>query len=109
MSQWANFYAYHITQKVQEALNSWHLREAERMAEEGDHAHDKVKQHHQDDHGMFLPYELLRREVFRQWAVDKGLLRGILRHVVDDLHGGRTLADFGAGGGILSSKSESNK
>ena len=33
---------------------------------------------------MFLPYELYRREVFRQWAVDKGLLRGLLKHVLDD-------------------------
>ncbi len=48
---------------------------------------------------MFLPYELWRREVFKQWAVDKGLLRGILKHVNDDLYADRTLADFGAGGG----------
>ena len=34
-------------------------------------AGQKVKSHHQNDFGMFTPYELWRREVFRQWAVDK--------------------------------------
>ncbi len=34
----------------------------------------KVTSHHQDDFGMFTPYELWRREVFRQWAVDKTLI-----------------------------------
>jgi len=78
-------------------LSKWDLVREEIQIEA--QAHDKVKSHHQDSHGMFLPYELWRREVFKQWAVDKGLLRGILRHVVDDLYAGRTLADFGAGGG----------
>lgn len=50
---------------------------------------------------MFLPYELWRREVFKQWAVDKGLLRAILKHVITpaNFYSGKTMADFGAGGG----------
>ncbi|CAD7929525.1 unnamed protein product [Amoebophrya sp. A120] len=97
VSQWANFYAYRMTNEVQTVLTKWDEVKQEIAIEA--QAHDKVKSHHQNEHGMFLPYELWRREVFKQWAVDKGLLRGILRHVVDDLYAVRSLADFGAGGG----------
>merc|ERR1712087_67285 len=41
----------------------------------------ETRLHHQDEQGMFVPYEYLRRKVFKQWALDKGLLRGLLRHV----------------------------
>eukprot|EP00392_Amoebophrya_sp_AT5.2_P004498 g4506.t1 len=97
VSQWANFYAYRMTNEVQGLLTRWDMVKEEIAIES--QAHDKVKSHHQNEHGMFLPYELWRREVFKQWAVDKGLLRGIFRHVVDDLYARRSLADFGAGGG----------
>ncbi|CAD7973382.1 unnamed protein product [Amoebophrya sp. A25] len=97
VSQWASFYAYKLTEEVQKILMKWDLVKEEIQIEA--QAHDKVKSHHQNEHGMFLPYELWRREVFKQWAVDKGLLRGILKHVVDDLYAGRAIADFGAGGG----------
>jgi len=58
--------------------------------------------HHQDEHGSFVTYEFLRRKVFGQWAIDKGLLRGLLRHVWRPPHGASapvSVADFGAGGG----------
>lgn len=61
--------------------------------------------HHQDEHGSFVTYEFMRRKVFGQWAIDKGLIRGLLRHVWQP--GNRasdpvTVADFGAGGGHYS-------
>jgi 2-polyprenyl-3-methyl-5-hydroxy-6-metoxy-1,4-benzoquinol methylase len=55
-----------------------------------------------EEYGMFEKTEIWRRDVFNQWALDKGLLRGILQHVVktdgirDPLV---TLGDFGAGSG----------
>jgi len=61
-----------------------------------------TRMHHQDEQGSFITYEFLRRKVFGQWALDKGLLRGLLRHVWrPPLGGGEpiTVADFGAGGG----------
>jgi len=61
--------------------------------------------HHQDEHGSFVTYEFLRRKVFGQWAIDKGLLRGLLRHVWQPPHGSSapvSVADFGAGGGHYS-------
>ena len=101
VSQWANYYAYHVTEAVGSELQKIQHDDALRNALEnpGENVHNQVKSHHQDEHGMFMPYELLRREVFKQWAVDKGLIRGILRHVIDDLKADRKLADFGAGGG----------
>ena len=57
----------------------------------------------QDEHGSFVTYEFLRRKVFRQWAIDKGLLRGLLRHVWQPDHEGPlAVGDFGAGGGHYS-------
>merc|ERR1711972_763345 len=61
--------------------------------------------HHQDEQGSFITYEFLRRKVFGQWAIDKGLLRGLLRHVWQPPLGEETpmtLGDFGAGGGHYS-------
>ncbi|CAJ1430293.1 unnamed protein product, partial [Effrenium voratum] len=34
-----------------------------------------IRLHHQDEHGSFVTYEFLRRKVFKQWAIDKGLVR----------------------------------
>jgi len=72
----------------------------------------------QGGRGMFGNFEVLRRQIFQQWAVDKGLLRGLLRYVLsqrfcacEDREPGNTdtefvtlptslsLADFGAGAG----------
>merc|ERR1712157_483135 len=64
-----------------------------------------VRLHHQDEHGSFVTYEFLRRKVFRQWAIDKGLLRGLIRHVWKPGFGDSkpiAVADFGAGGGHYS-------
>lgn len=61
---------------------------------------ENLRPHHQDEEGHFVYFEALRREVFQQWAVDKGLLRGFLKLV--DLNGSVTLGDFGAGGGYYS-------
>ncbi|CAE8735389.1 unnamed protein product, partial [Polarella glacialis] len=61
--------------------------------------------HHQDEHGSFVTYEFLRRKVFGQWAIDRGLVRGLLRHVWKPSFGDSepvTLGDFGAGGAQLS-------
>lgn len=64
-----------------------------------------VRLHHQDEHGSFVTYEFLRRKVFGQWAIDKGLLRGLLRFLWQPPRGNNelvTVADFGAGGGHYS-------
>jgi len=66
---------------------------------------DTVRLHHQDEQGSFVTYEFLRRKVFGQWAIDKGLLRGLLRHVWQPPRGEDapvTVGDFGAGGGHYS-------
>lgn len=65
----------------------------------------ETRLHHQDEQGMFVPYEYLRRKVFKQWALDRGLLRGLLRHVWKppyDVDEPMSIADFGAGGGQYS-------
>ncbi|CAK8992187.1 unnamed protein product [Durusdinium trenchii] len=62
-----------------------------------------IRLHHQDEHGSFVTYEFMRRKVFKQWAIDKGLLRGLLRHVWQpDLEEPLAIGDFGAGGGHYS-------
>lgn len=62
-----------------------------------------IRLHHQDEHGSFVTYEFLRRKVFKQWAIDKGLLRGLLRHVWQpSLEQPLAIGDFGAGGGHYS-------
>eukprot|EP00927_Polykrikos_kofoidii_P066191 TRINITY_DN61839_c0_g1_i1.p1 TRINITY_DN61839_c0_g1~~TRINITY_DN61839_c0_g1_i1.p1 ORF type:complete len:492 (+),score=85.19 TRINITY_DN61839_c0_g1_i1:55-1476(+) len=71
-----------------------------------------VRMHHQDDQGMFVPYEYLRRKSFGQWALDRGLLRGLLRYVwqpplppagsEEGSFSPVSVADFGAGGGQYS-------
>jgi 2-polyprenyl-3-methyl-5-hydroxy-6-metoxy-1,4-benzoquinol methylase len=64
-----------------------------------------IRSHHQDEHGSFVTYEFLRRKTFGQWAIDKGLLRGLLRHVWTPPRGSAmpvTMGDFGAGGGHYS-------
>lgn len=61
--------------------------------------------HHQDDGGMFVPLEYMRRKVFKQWALDRGLLRGLIRHVWQPAYDSEerfALGDFGAGGGQYS-------
>lgn len=64
-----------------------------------------VRLHHQDEHGSFVTYEFLRRKVFGQWAIDRGLVRGLLRNVWQPGYGDEapiTVGDFGAGGGHYS-------
>lgn len=61
--------------------------------------------HHQDEEGSFITYEFLRRKVFRQWAIDKGLVRALVRHVWKPPLGPgppMSIGDFGAGGGHYS-------
>lgn len=63
------------------------------------------RMHHQDDAGMFASFEYLRRVNFGQWALDKGLMRGLIRHVWQPQYGDAepmTVGDFGAGGGQYS-------
>lgn len=70
---------------------------------EGEGGSHENRFHHQDEQGMFVPYEYLRRKAFGQWALDKGLLRGLLRHVWQPSYEeGLSLGDFGAGGGQYS-------
>lgn len=69
-------------------------------------SHFARRMHHQGDAGMFTSFEYLRRMTFGQWALDKGLLRALIRHVwrpsYDDEDALVSVADFGAGGGRYS-------
>lgn len=50
-------------------------------------------------------FEYLRRQLFGGWSLDKGLLRGLLRHLLRPSYGDDSrpsVADFGAGGGRYS-------
>jgi hypothetical protein len=63
------------------------------------------RMHHQSDAGMFASFEYLRRHTFGQWALDKGLLRALIRHVWKPPYDEATpvsVGDFGAGGGRYS-------
>lgn len=55
--------------------------------------------------GILSPFEFLRRQLFGGWTLDKGLLRGILRHCLMPGYGDTappTVGDFGSGGGRYS-------
>lgn len=60
----------------------------------------------QAPHGVLSPFEFLRRQLFAGWSLDKGLLRGVLRHCLQPSYGAGavipSVADFGAGGGRYS-------
>eukprot|EP00747_Dinoflagellata_sp_TGD_P082152 gnl/TRDRNA2_/TRDRNA2_161584_c0_seq1.p1 gnl/TRDRNA2_/TRDRNA2_161584_c0~~gnl/TRDRNA2_/TRDRNA2_161584_c0_seq1.p1 ORF type:complete len:493 (-),score=90.57 gnl/TRDRNA2_/TRDRNA2_161584_c0_seq1:154-1632(-) len=59
---------------------------------------------HSDD-GTVATFEYLRRQLFGSWPLDKGLLRGLLRHLWKPTFGNGppvTVADFGAGSGRYS-------
>jgi len=93
---WCDEYAQGLYQALVE------LESAEQpAADEG----GPVRLHHQDEHGSFVTYEFLRRKVFGQWAIDRGLVRGLVRHVWQPPLGEAsplTVGDFGAGGGHYS-------
>ncbi|CAE7471173.1 unnamed protein product [Symbiodinium natans] len=89
---WFETYARDLYQAMLE------LEGAELSSSEG-----PVRLHHQDEQGSFVTYEFLRRKVFGQWAIDKGLLRGLLRHVWQpSFEEATAIGDFGAGGGHYS-------
>eukprot|EP00928_Gymnodinium_smaydae_P011999 TRINITY_DN14385_c0_g2_i1.p1 TRINITY_DN14385_c0_g2~~TRINITY_DN14385_c0_g2_i1.p1 ORF type:complete len:504 (+),score=58.91 TRINITY_DN14385_c0_g2_i1:43-1512(+) len=55
--------------------------------------------------GSLSSFEYLRRQVWAGWELDKGLLRGLLRHVLQPDYSDNTLlsvADFGTNGGKYS-------
>lgn len=55
--------------------------------------------------GMISAFEFLRRNTFARWEIDRGFLRGMLRHVLRpgfDESPRPTVGDFGAGGGKYS-------
>jgi len=60
---------------------------------------------HRSHNGVLSSFEYLRRHVFGGWTLDKGLLRGLLRHVWQPGYGELprvSVGDFGAGGGRYS-------
>lgn len=64
-----------------------------------------VSQWHLSKDGVISSFEYLRRQVFGGWDIDKGLLRGLLRHVWQPGFGSSpavSVGDFGAGGGRYS-------
>lgn len=60
---------------------------------------------HRSEDGVLSSFEYLRRQIFGGWPLDKGLLRGLLRHVWRpgyDNAAAISVGDFGAGGGRYS-------
>jgi len=60
---------------------------------------------HRSKDGVISSFEYLRRQVFGGWSLDKGFLRGLIRHVWQPGFGdspATSVADFGAGGGRYS-------
>eukprot|EP00438_Fugacium_kawagutii_P029238 Skav229573 [mRNA] locus=scaffold568:717721:719109:+ [translate_table: standard] len=63
------------------------------------------QEHRQSSDGSYSAFEYLRRQTFNGWVLDKGLMRGFLRHCLKPVYGiaaRRTVGDFGAGGGQYS-------
>jgi len=63
--------------------------------------------HHwlQGQNGVLSSFEFLKRQLFGGWPLDKGLLRGMLRHCLQPGYSDSqppTVGDFGAGGGRYS-------
>lgn len=55
--------------------------------------------------GVISSFEYLRRQLWGTWELDKGLLRGMLRHCLEPGYGDSasiSVGDFGAGGGRYS-------
>jgi hypothetical protein len=60
---------------------------------------------HRSRDGVLSSFEYLRRHMYGGWPLDKGLLRGLLRHVWRPGYGDSarvSVGDFGAGGGRYS-------
>jgi len=60
---------------------------------------------HRSRDGVLSSFEYLRRHMYGGWSLDKGLLRGLLRHVWRPGYGDSSrisVGDFGAGGGRYS-------
>jgi len=62
----------------------------------GPPAVDEARFYSHEADGRFSTMEALRRDTFSEWQLDKGLLQGLLRHV---LPLDAVVADFGAGSG----------
>ncbi|CAE7840671.1 unnamed protein product [Symbiodinium microadriaticum] len=63
------------------------------------------EEHRVSKDGVYSSFEYLRRQSFNEWPVDKGLLRGLLRHILKPRYGTAprvSVGDFGAGGGQYS-------
>eukprot|EP00928_Gymnodinium_smaydae_P040115 TRINITY_DN27262_c0_g2_i1.p1 TRINITY_DN27262_c0_g2~~TRINITY_DN27262_c0_g2_i1.p1 ORF type:complete len:530 (-),score=114.25 TRINITY_DN27262_c0_g2_i1:127-1581(-) len=99
LQQWFEMHAQVVSHAVGEEIP----RAMAVAAQPGAEAAER-RRHHQDDAGAFASFEYLRRQVFGQWALDKGLMRGMLRHVLKPLpdEDPVSLGDFGAGGGQYS-------
>mmetsp|Transcript_27551 Transcript_27551/g.41178 ORF Transcript_27551/g.41178 Transcript_27551/m.41178 type:complete len:323 (-) Transcript_27551:179-1147(-) len=54
--------------------------------------------------GVLSSFDYLHRQLFAGWPLDKGLLRGVLRHCLELSYSGEppSVGDFGAGGGRYS-------
>lgn len=63
------------------------------------------EEHRKSEDGSYSSFEYLRRQTFNGWVLDKGLMRGFLRHCLKPVYGfaaKRSVGDFGAGGGQYS-------
>jgi hypothetical protein len=97
VQKWMEYHAQVVSQAVLAELPNMAVTEAAEGAGR--------RSHHQGEAGMFASFEYLRRHTFGQWALDKGMLRALIRHVwkppYDDAEP-VTVGDFGAGGGRYS-------
>jgi len=66
----------------------------------GPPAVDEARFYSHESDGRFSTMEALRRDTFSEWQMDKGLVQGLLRHI---LPMDAVVADFGAGSGQYAS------
>jgi len=94
VQKWLQYHAQELAQAAYAELAR--AQAALPLNEERDqwqHGHD----------GTLAPFEFLRQQLWGGWQLDKGLVRGVLRHCLRPTYGDKvSLADFGAGGGLYS-------
>jgi len=95
VQKWLQYHAQELAQAAYAELAR--AQAALPLNEERDqwqHGHD----------GALAPFEFLRQQLWGGWQLDKGLVRGVLRHCLRPTYGESkvSLADFGAGGGLYS-------
>ncbi|CAJ1339184.1 unnamed protein product [Effrenium voratum] len=80
-----------------------HAQHAQKLG--GRYDYSAGEEHRLTKNGVYSSFEYLRRQSFNGWPLDKGLMRGFLRHCLRPGYGSApkvSVGDFGAGGGQYS-------